>query len=134
MLELGTKVLGNTASAILQVRSQLNREMIDRTVELLARAHRVEFFNRRPSTAAWALDAQFKFLRFGIPSGATTDPRLQSPGGQRAPARRRGGDHQQRWPPARDAGAGRHGEGAQVRPWWRSPPARARWRARPTPC
>ena len=43
MVELGTKVLGNTASAILQVRSQLNREMIDRTIELLVGARRVEF-------------------------------------------------------------------------------------------
>ncbi len=76
MVELGTKVLGNTASAILQVRSQLNRDMIDRTVELLARANRVEFYTVGQFGGV-AQDAQFKFLRFGIPSGATTDPRLQ---------------------------------------------------------
>ena len=77
MAELGSKVLGNTASAILQMRSQLNREMIDRTIELLAQASRVEFYTVGPYGAV-AQDAQFKFLRFGIPSAAYTDPRLQA--------------------------------------------------------
>ena len=77
MVELGTKVLGNTASAILQVGSQLNREMIDRAVDLLAHANRVEFFTVGQHSGV-ALDAQFKFLRFGIPSAAHTDPRLQT--------------------------------------------------------
>jgi glucokinase len=77
MVELGTKVLGNTASAILQARSQLNREMIDRTIELLVQANRVEFYTVGQYGAV-AQDAQFKFLRFGIPSAAYTDPRLQT--------------------------------------------------------
>ena len=76
MLELGAKVLGNTASAILQVRSQLNREMIDRAIALLIRANRVEFF-AVGHYGVVAQDAQFKFLRFGVSSGAYTDPRLQ---------------------------------------------------------
>ena len=77
MVELGAKVLGNTASAILQVRSQLNREMIDRAIELLLRADRIEFF-AVGHYGVVAQDAQFKFLRFGVPSGAHTDPRLQT--------------------------------------------------------
>jgi glucokinase len=77
MVELGTKVLGNTASAILQMRGQLNREMIDRTIELLVQARRVEFYTLGPYGPV-AQDAQFKFLRFGIPSAAYTDPRLQT--------------------------------------------------------
>ena len=76
-VELGSKVLGNTASAILQARSQLNREMIDRTIDLLAQANRVEFYTVGQSGGV-ALDAQYKFLRFGIPSAAYTDPQLQS--------------------------------------------------------
>ncbi len=76
MLELGAKVLGNTASAILQVRSQLNREMIDRAIELLIRADRVEFF-AVGHYGVVAQDAQFKFLRFGVSSGAYSDTRLQ---------------------------------------------------------
>ncbi len=77
MVELGTKVLGNTASAILQARSTLNRDMIDRTVALLAAANRVEFYTVGQYGGV-AQDALFKFLRFGIPAGATTDPRLQA--------------------------------------------------------
>ena len=76
MLELGAKVLGNTASAILQVRSHLNRDTIDRAIDLLLSAHRIEFF-ALGHYGVVAQDAQFKFLRFGMPCGAYTDPRLQ---------------------------------------------------------
>ncbi|WP_457423235.1 glucokinase [Roseateles sp. P5_E7] len=76
MLELGAKVLGNTASAILQVRSHLNRDTIDRATEMLLAAHRIEFFALGHYSVV-AQDAQFKFLRFGMPCGAYTDPRLQ---------------------------------------------------------
>ena len=75
MLELSSKVLGNAASAMLQVRSQLNRDMIDRSVALLAQAQRVEFFTLA-QCATVALDAQHKFLGLGIASAAHTDPRL----------------------------------------------------------
>ncbi|WP_374673365.1 glucokinase [Ideonella sp.] len=76
MVELGSKVLGNTASAILQLRSQLNREMSHRATELLLAAHRVDFY-AAGHYGVVAQDAQFKFLRFGLPSMAYTDPRLQ---------------------------------------------------------
>ncbi len=76
MIELGAKVLGNTASAILQVRSQLNREMIDRAVDLLLHAGRIEFY-AVGHYGVVAQDAQFKFLRFGMSSAAYTDSRLQ---------------------------------------------------------
>ncbi|MEK8031596.1 glucokinase [Ideonella sp. DXS29W] len=77
MLELGSKVLGNTASAILQVRSQLNREMINRAIEILLDAQRVDFY-ALGHYGVVAQDAQFKFLRFGLPSMAYTDARLQT--------------------------------------------------------
>ncbi len=76
MLELGAKVLGNTASAILQVREQLNRDALARAIEILAGAQRVEFF-AVGHYGVVANDAQFKFLRFGVPSACYTDPRLQ---------------------------------------------------------
>jgi glucokinase len=75
-LELGVKVLGNTASAILQVREQLNRDTLARAIELLAAARRIEFF-AVGHYGVVADDAQFKFLRFGVPSASFTDPRLQ---------------------------------------------------------
>ncbi len=76
MLELGAKVLGNTASAILQVRNQINREMINRVIELINQANRVEFF-AVGHYGVIAQDAQFKFLRLGVSSGAYTDQKLQ---------------------------------------------------------
>ena len=76
MVELGEKVLGNTASAILQVRSQLNRDMIDRSIELLLQASRIEFF-AIGHYGVVAQDAQFKFLRLGVACNAYVEPRLQ---------------------------------------------------------
>jgi glucokinase len=76
VLELGVKVLGNTASAILQVREQLNRDTLVRAIELLAAAQRIDFFAVGHYRVV-ADDAQFKFLRFGVPSASYTDPRLQ---------------------------------------------------------
>ncbi len=76
VLELGVKVLGNTASAILQVRDQLNRDNLVRAIDLLAAAQRIEFF-AVGHYGVVADDAQFKFLRFGVPSASYTDTRLQ---------------------------------------------------------
>ncbi|WP_374438517.1 glucokinase [Inhella sp.] len=76
MVELGSKVLGNTASAILQVRSQINRETIDRATDLLVQAKRIECFASGHYSVV-AADAQFKFLRFGVPASSHTEPRLQ---------------------------------------------------------
>lgn len=76
MLELGVKVLGNTASAILQVRDQLNRDTMDHAIELLTAARRVDFYAVGHYRVV-ADDAQFKFLRFGMSSASFTDPRLQ---------------------------------------------------------
>jgi glucokinase len=76
MLELGVKVLSNSAAAVLQLRDQLNRETIDRAIDLLTAAERVEFY-AVGHYGVVADDAQFKFLRFGVSSGAITDQRLQ---------------------------------------------------------
>jgi glucokinase len=76
MLELGVKVLGNTASVILQLRDHLNRETIDRAVQLIAGARRVEFY-AVGHYGIVADDAQLKFMRMGMPSAAYTSHRLQ---------------------------------------------------------
>ncbi|HET7772391.1 MAG TPA: glucokinase [Burkholderiaceae bacterium] len=75
-LELGAKVLGNTASAILQIRDQLNRKAIDQAIELLLKAKRIDFY-AVGNYGIVAEDAQYKFLRFGLPTAAHTEPRLQ---------------------------------------------------------
>jgi len=76
VLELGTKVLGNTASSILQVRDHLNRDSIDRAISLLSTAKRVDCY-AVGYYGAVAQDAQYKFLRLGVPSGTYIDPRVQ---------------------------------------------------------
>lgn len=75
-LELGAKVLGNTASSILQIRNQLNRDMIGKAIDLIINAKRVEFY-AVGHYGVVAQDAQFKFLRLGLPCVAHTDSRLQ---------------------------------------------------------
>jgi glucokinase len=77
VLELGAKVLGNTASAILQARDQLNRESIDRAIALLAGARRVDCFAIGHDGAV-ARDAQYKLLRLGLPAGCFVDPPAQA--------------------------------------------------------
>src|SRR6478736_4395179 len=75
-LEVGDKVLGNTASAILTVRDHLNRDSIDRAVRLLSEAERVEFY-AVGHFGTVADDAQFKMLRMGVAAASYTAPRLQ---------------------------------------------------------
>ena len=75
-LEVGDKVLGNTASAILQLRDHLNRETIDHAVRLISDADRVEFY-AVGHFGSVADDAQFKLLRMGVSCSAYTVPRLQ---------------------------------------------------------
>lgn len=76
-LELGAKVLDNTASALLKVRDQLNSEAVDRAIEKLLRARRIEFY-AAGNYGVVAQDAQYKFLRFGVPTAAYTDTGLQT--------------------------------------------------------
>ncbi len=76
VLELGAKVLGNTASAVLEVRNQLNQEALDQAIGRLLGARRIEFHAVGHSVVV-AQDAQLKFLRFGIPTVAYTDSRVQ---------------------------------------------------------
>ena len=77
MLELGAKVLGNTASAILQARDHLNRDSMDRAMRMIAGSSRVEIY-AVGHYGAVASDAQFKFMRVGVAAVAYTDPRLQT--------------------------------------------------------
>jgi len=76
-LELGAKVLDNTAAAVLKVRDQLNGEAVERAIDRLLSARRIEFY-ALGNYGVVAQDAQYKFLRFGVPTAAYLDPRLQT--------------------------------------------------------
>jgi glucokinase len=74
--ELGAKVMGNTASAILQERERLDWAAVDKVVKALEDASRIDI-HAIGHAAAVAIDAQYKFMRVGRPSAAYTDQRLQ---------------------------------------------------------
>jgi glucokinase len=73
--DLSAKVIDNTISAILQFRDQLDVRAIDRAIELVSRAKRVEFYAMGNSRVV-ALDGQHKFFRFRIPTALYGDSHL----------------------------------------------------------
>ena len=73
--DVSAKVIDNTVSAILKFRDQLDVRSIDRAIELLTRATRVEFYAMGNSRVV-ALDGQHKFFRFRIPTASYGDSHL----------------------------------------------------------
>jgi glucokinase len=73
--DLSAKVIDNTVSAILKFRDQLDVRAVDRAIELVSRAKRVEFYAMGNSRAV-ALDGQHKFFRFRIPTALYGDSHL----------------------------------------------------------
>jgi glucokinase len=75
--DLSAKVIDNTVSAILKFRDQLDVNSIDRAIEILRKAKRVEFYAMGNSRVV-ALDGQHKFFRFRIPTSSYGDSHLFS--------------------------------------------------------
>ncbi|GAB3459857.1 bifunctional transcriptional regulator/glucokinase [Massilia terrae] len=73
--DLSAKVIDNTVSAILRFRDQMDVNSIDRAIEVLRRAKRVEFYAMGNSRVV-ALDGQHKFFRFRIPASSYGDSHL----------------------------------------------------------
>jgi glucokinase len=73
--DLSAKVIDNTVSAILKFRDQLDVHSLDRAIELVSRARRVEFYAMGNSRVV-ALDGQHKFFRFRIPTASYGDAHL----------------------------------------------------------
>jgi glucokinase len=73
--DLSAKVIDNTVSAILKFRDQLDVNSIDRAIEILRRANKVEFYAMGNSRVV-ALDGQHKFFRFRIPTASYGDSHL----------------------------------------------------------
>ena len=74
--ELCEKVFDTTISEILNVRSQIDQNILEEAIEALANARRVEFYAFGGS-APVAMDAQHKFFRLKIPSSFISDPHIQ---------------------------------------------------------
>ncbi|CAE6723643.1 Glucokinase [Paraburkholderia domus] len=75
--DFGAKVLDNTISAILQLREHLNFDQVERAIDLLNGARRIEFYGLGNSNIV-AQDAHYKFFRFGIPTIAYGDLYMQA--------------------------------------------------------
>ncbi|MGZ8320733.1 MAG: glucokinase, partial [Telluria sp.] len=73
--DLSAKVIDNTVSAILKFRDQLDVRSIDRAIELVRKANKVEFYAMGNSRVV-ALDGQHKVFRFRIPTSAYGDSHL----------------------------------------------------------
>jgi glucokinase len=73
--DLSAKVIDNTVSAILKFRDQLDVRSVDRAIELIGRARRVEFYAMGNARVV-ALDGQHKFFRFRIPTTVYGDAHL----------------------------------------------------------
>lgn len=74
--EVAPKVFNRTIGALMSVRNQLDPARLERAVELVTRAGRMEFYGVGNSGIV-ADDAQHKFFRFGIPAVAYRDPHTQ---------------------------------------------------------
>jgi glucokinase len=75
-IDVGVKVVDNTISAMMEVRDNLNPEMLSQALRALEQAHRIDFYGVG-SCGLVAQDAQQKFFRLGMNCGAHTDPQLQ---------------------------------------------------------
>ena len=71
------KVFDSTVDTLLQIRDSIDTEQLDRAIQALSAAKRVEFYGFGAS-ASVASDAQHRFFRLQIPSAAYSDPHLQN--------------------------------------------------------
>ena len=71
--DLISKICGRSINTLLDLRNSLNPAAIERALELLARANKIEIYGQGTSGIV-ATDAQHKFFRSGVPTVAYTDP------------------------------------------------------------
>ena len=74
--DLSTKVFDHAINALLGVRNSLDPNLMQRAIEILASASKIEFYGFGASGIV-AADAHHKFLRLGVPTTACTDPYTQ---------------------------------------------------------
>lgn len=75
--EVGAKVFDRAIAALVTVRNHLDPASLNRAVQALAEARRIEFYGVGNSGIV-ALDAQHKFFRLGVPTAAHSDTHVQA--------------------------------------------------------
>ena len=74
--DLRNKVFDTTVGSLLMVRDELDVEALERAIDTINQAKRVEFYGFGASGSV-AADAQHKFFRLQVSTAAYTDPHIQ---------------------------------------------------------
>jgi RpiR family carbohydrate utilization transcriptional regulator len=75
--DLVSKICSRSINTLLDLRNNLKAEPIQRALDILARANKIEFYGQGTSGIV-ASDAQHKFFRSGVPTVAYADPAIHS--------------------------------------------------------
>ena len=75
--DLVNKICSRSINTLLDLRNNLNPEAVQRALDILSRAKKIEFYGQGTSGIV-ATDAQHKFFRSGVPTVAYADPAIHS--------------------------------------------------------
>lgn len=75
--DLINKICGRSINTLLDLRNSLKSDAIQRALDVLSRANKIEFYGQGTSGIV-AMDAQHKFFRSGVPTVAYSDPHIHS--------------------------------------------------------
>jgi RpiR family carbohydrate utilization transcriptional regulator len=76
-VDLVNKICSRSINTLLALRNNLNPESIQRALDVLTHANKIEFYGQGTSGIV-AADAQHKFFRSGVPTVAYSDPHIHS--------------------------------------------------------
>jgi RpiR family transcriptional regulator, carbohydrate utilization regulator len=75
--DLVSKICGRSINTLLDLRNNLDPQAVQRALDILAQATKIEFYGQG-SSGLVAADAQHKFFRSGVPTVAYSDPHIHA--------------------------------------------------------
>lgn len=75
--DLVSKICGRSVNTLLDLRNTLDPKAVQRALDILASAAKIEFYGQG-SSGLVAADAQHKFFRSGVPTVAYSDPHIHA--------------------------------------------------------
>ena len=75
--DLVNKICSRSINTLLDLRNNLNAESVQKALDILSRANKIEFYGQGTSGIV-AADDQHKFFRSGVPTVAYADPAIHS--------------------------------------------------------
>ncbi|MCG2582915.1 SIS domain-containing protein [Massilia sp. TS11] len=76
-VDLISKICSRSINTLLDLRNNLQAEPVQKALDILSRANKIEFYGQGTSGIV-AADAQHKFFRSGVPTVAYADPHIHS--------------------------------------------------------